>query len=332
MCADRRTDCRALPHAGYLTINIYGGVNGDMHGFTRIYVAGAGGMLGAAVVDECSADATVEASDLEPRAPWLERVDVSDMVAFGDAVEAFRPDLLVNLAAFTDLEFCELNPEAAWSSNAVGAENGGLIAQRLDIPYVYISSAGIFGGEKEWYDDDDQPDPLTVYARSKLHGEVFVQQKIDKHFILRPGWMMGGGPDLDKKFVNKVYRQIRDGATTIHAVTDLLGSPTYTHDFARGLLRVAGSGLYGTYNLVCGGTASRYDVARAFVEHLGLEDEVTVVPVTSDFFATTYFANRPASEQLVNSRLQERGLDAMPHWRDALASYSEVFRADLAAG
>ena len=158
-----------------------------------------------------------------------------------------------------------------------------------------------------------------------------MQEEIRRHFVLRPGWMMGGGPDLDKKFVNKVYRQIRAGATTIHAVTDLLGSPTYTHDFARGLLRVAGSGLYGTYNLVCGGTASRYDVARAFVQNLGLEDQVTVVPVTSDYFAETYFANRPASEQLVNSRLKERGLDAMPHWRDALEDYSEIFRADLAS-
>ena len=92
---------------------------------------------------------------------------------------------------------------------------------------------------------------------------------------------------------------------------------------------MAGSGLYGTYNLVCSGTASRYDVACAFVESLGLTDQVEVVPVTSDFFAETYFANRPASEQLVNSRLKERGLDAMPHWRDALEDYSELFRRDL---
>lgn len=286
-------------------------------------------MLGAAVVDVCAAGATVEASDLEPRAAWLARVDVADLDAFGLAVDEFRPDLLINLAAFTDLEFCELNPEAAWASNALGAENGGRIAQRHDIPYVYISTAGIFGGEKEWYDDDDEPDPLTVYARSKLHGERFVQQQIAKHFVLRPGWMMGGGPDLDKKFVNKIYRQIRDGATTIHAVTDLLGSPTYTHDFARGLLGVAASGSYGTYNMVCSGTASRYDVARAFIECLGLEDEVEVVPVTSDFFAKTYFANRPASEQLINSRLQERGLDQMRHWRDALADYSSDFKHHL---
>jgi dTDP-4-dehydrorhamnose reductase len=303
---------------------------GDVNGFSRIYVAGAGGMLGAAVVEACAQVAAVAPSDLEPRADWLDRVDVADADAFGRAVETFEPDLIINLAAFTDLEFCELNPERAWASNAIGAENGGRIANRLDVPYVFISTAGIFGGEKDVYDDHDAPDPLTVYARSKLHGEVFVQQHVRRHLVLRPGWMMGGGPDLDKKFINKIYAQIRDGATTIHAVTDRLGSPTYTRDFARGLLHVARSGRFGTYNQVCDGTASRYDVARAFVTCLGLEDEVEVVPVTSAFFAETYFADRPASEQLVNTRLREAGLDTMRHWRVALEEYSGVFRHDLA--
>lgn len=305
-------------------------MDGDERGFSRIYVAGAAGMLGEAVLAACAEDHAVEASDLVPRTPWMSRVDVADEDLFGRAVEAFGPDLLVNLAAETDLEVCERDPDRAWASNAIGAVNGGRIAERLGIPYVYISTAGIFGGEQEWYSDDDTPDPLTVYATSKLHGERFVQEHVSRHFVLRPGWMMGGGPELDKKFVNKVYRQIRGGATTIHAVTDLLGSPTYTHDFARGLLRVARSGLYGTYNQVGSGTASRYDVAVAFVEDLGLSGEVTVLPVTSDHFAEDYFAHRPASEQLLNTRLGERGLDGMRHWREALAEYSEVFRRDLA--
>jgi dTDP-4-dehydrorhamnose reductase len=301
-----------------------------MHAYSRIYVAGAAGMLGEAVLTACSHDSEVEASDIVPRTDAMSSLDVADAELFAKAVEAFEPDLIINLAAETDLELCEREPERAWASNAVGAENGGRIAEQLGVPYVYISTAGIFGGEQEWYSDDDVPNPLTVYAKSKLHGERFVQQHVGRHFILRPGWMMGGGPDLDKKFVNKVYRQIRDGATTIRAVTDLLGSPTYTHDFARGLLRVARSGRYGTYNQVCGGTASRYDVALALVDNLGLADEVEVIPVTSEYFAETYFAHRPASEQLVNSRLRERGLDVMRDWREALDEYSEVFRQDLA--
>ncbi len=293
----------------------------------RVYIAGAGGMLGAAVVEVWDAEGTVEASDLVPRGETMRRVDVADADAFGRAVADFGPDLLVNLAAETDLEQCEREPDRAWASNAVGAENGGRIAERLDIPYVYVSTAGVFGGEKEIYSDGDTPDPLTVYARSKLHGERYVQEHVRRHFVIRAGWMMGGGPGVDKKFIEKVHAQIRGGATTIYAVTDLLGSPTYTEDFARGMVRVVREAPYGTYHQVCHGTASRYDVAVAFVELLGLADHVEVVPVTSDHFAETYFAHRPPSEQLVNDRLAALGLDTMRHWRDALAEYSAVFPA-----
>ena len=138
--------------------------------------------------------------------------------------------------------------------------------------------------------------------------------------------MMGGGPDLDKKFVNKVYRQIRDGATTIHAVTDLLGSPTYTHDFARGLLRVAGSGRYGTYNLVVRRHRRAGTTSPRVRRLLGLEDEVAVVPVTSDFFADDLLRQPAGLRAAGQLTAAGAGLDPMPHWRDALAVYSEVFQ------
>ena len=282
-------------------------------------------MLGAAVVDAWAAEAEVAASDVEPRA-GQDRVDVADADAFAAAVEDFGPDLLVNLAAETDLEVCEREPERAWAANAHGAEHGGRIAQRLDIPYVFISTAGIFGGEKDVYSDGDTPDPLTVYARSKLAGERFVQDHVRRHFVLRAGWMMGGGPGVDKKFVEKLHAQLRRGVTTIHAVTDLFGSPTYTRDFARGMVRVVREAPYGTYNQVCHGPASRYDVAVAFVELLGLTGRVDVVPVTSAHFADTYFAHRPRSEQLRNDRLAALGLDTMRPWREALAEYAAAFR------
>lgn len=302
-------------------------------GATRVYIAGAGGMLGAAVVEAWTAEpgVVVAASDLAPRADWrhpieLSRLDVADHDAFAAAVDAFEPDLLVNLAAETDLERCERDPERAWASNAVGAENAGRIAERLGIPHVYVSTAGVFGGEKDVYDEDDEPDPLTVYARSKRHGEVAVQEQVTRHYVLRAGWMMGGGPGLDKKFVEKVHRQIRDGATTIHAVTDLLGSPTFTRDFARGMVRVVREAPPGLYHQVCHGSASRFDVAVGLVDELGLAGEVEVVPVTSEFFAADYFARRPDSEQLVNARLGALGLDTMRSWREALAEYAEDFR------
>jgi dTDP-4-dehydrorhamnose reductase len=296
----------------------------------RIYVAGCGGMLGQAVHAACSAVAEVAASDLEPRADWLGQLDVSDFDRFWAAADAFGPDLVINLAAQTDLELCEELPDLAKAANTVGAANGATIASRLGVPYVTISTAGIFDGRQDVYSDDDPAHPLTVYGATKLAGEEAVRATLAEHYVLRAGWMMGGGPDLDKKFVNLLYRQLAAGARTVHAVTDKLGSPTYTHDFAHGLLQVVGSGQYGTYNMVGEGPANRFDVAVELVRLLGLEDVVEVVPTTSEFFADDYFADRPRSEQLSNDRLHARGLGPMRPWRDALAEYAEEFAADLA--
>ena len=296
---------------------------------TRVYLVGAGGMLGDAVFAHFDSRYETRASDVNPRTAWLRQVDAADFGQLSADVRDFGTTLLVNLAAQTDLEYCEREPLQAWRDNAIGAENCALLAQQLEIPCVYISTAGIFGGEKTEYLDFDEPMPLTVYARSKLHGERFVERTCDQFYVFRAGWMMGGGPDLDKKFVNKVYRQIKNGARELYAVTDKLGTPTYTLDFARGIEHVAGSGLHGVYNQVCHGQGSRYDVACAFVDALGMSDQVTVHPVTSDHFAKEYFADRPASEQLVNFKLGQRGLDVMRPWQECLVEYAQVYLDDL---
>ena len=296
-----------------------------MPALDRIYVAGCGGMLGQAVHAAFAEVADVVASDLDPRADWLDQLDVADLDRFWAAVDAFRPDLVVNLAAQTDLELCERQPDLAHAANTVGTANGATVAARLGVPYVCISTAGIFDGSQDVYSDDDPPHPTTVYGATKLAGEQAARATLAEHFVLRAGWMMGGGPELDKKFVNLLHRQLAAGARTLHAVTDKLGSPTYTHDFARGILAVAGSGQYGTYNMVGEGPASRYDVAVELVRLLGLADVVEVVPTSSAFFADDYFADRPRSEQLSNDRLRERGFGPMRPWREALAEYAEEF-------
>ena len=295
----------------------------------RVYLVGSGGMLGEAVFNHFNAGYETRATDLTPRADWLGQIDAANFDQLSHDVRDFGADLLINLAAQTDLEFCEREPLVAWRDNALGAENCALLAQQLEIPCVYISTAGIFGGEKTEYLDYDEPLPLTVYAKSKLYGERFVERTCDQFFVFRAGWMMGGGPQLDKKFVNKVYKQIKGGARELRAVTDKLGTPTYTLDFARGIEHVVKSDLHGVYNQVCHGAGSRYDVACAFVEALGMSDQVTVHPVTSEFFAAEYFADRPASEQLVNFKLGERGLDVMRTWQECLTEYAALYVEDL---
>lgn len=293
----------------------------------KVYIAGCGGMLGEAVYQRfVGSGATVLASDIDLNVPWLEYADVRDFSAVDKHIRQFKPDLIINLAALTDLEYCELNVEDSWLTNGLGAENLGLIATKLDVPYVYISTAGIFGGEKDVYNDFDAPNPLAIYAKSKYYGERYVCTSVPKHFVFRAGWMMGGGPGKDKKFINKIFKQIAAGAKVLNVVDDKLGTPTYTVDFANGIFHLVQSEMYGLYNQVCSGLSSRHEVATEFVRLLGLTNSIKVKIVPSSYFAKDYFAPRPASEQLVNLKLNMRGMNHMRDWRICLAEYATNFK------
>ncbi len=296
---------------------------------TKVYIAGCGGMLGKAVYGYFSNRTTVKATDIDLNESWLEKADVREYAEMEASITSFAPDLIINLAALTSLEFCEKNADNAWKTNALGAENVGLIANQLDVPTVYISTAGIFDGEQEFYNDFDEPGPLGIYAKSKYYGEQYIKRTVRKHFIFRAGWMMGAGPDKDKKFVNKIYQQILAGKDELFIVDDKLGTPTYTNSFAEGIFKVVETDLYGLYNQVCGGDCSRYDVAVEFVKLLGMENKITVTKVSSDYFKEEYFAPRPASEKLVNMKLDARNINFMPHWKDALADYAKVYQEHL---
>ena len=291
---------------------------------TKIYIAGSGGMLGEAVYEHFSDLATVRATDVDLNVDWLHYADVTDFNELKKDIENFSPDVIINLAAMTDMEECERRQTDAWKVNALGAENCVRIASNLGVPYVYISTAGIFGGEKEFFTDYDQPNPLSIYAKSKYHGEK-VALAYQRAFAIRAGWMMGGGPEKDKKFINKIFRQIESGKAELFVVDDKLGTPTYTIDFAKGIHKLIESELYGVYNQVCQGSCSRFDVAEAFLELLGVDDRVTLKKVESDFFKEEYFALRPFSEKLVSLKLEHYGLYVMRPWKESLEEYSKRF-------
>ena len=287
----------------------------------RAYISGCGGMLGHAFHEEFAACADVRCTDIDVNEEWLDYLDARDFAAYRDDVRAFAPDHLFHLGALTDLEYCETHPEETYATNTMAVENAVYIANELDIPLLYIGTAGIFDGRQDLYDDWDAPSPLGAYARAKWAGEEFVKQNARTYLICRAGWMMGGGPRKDKKFIQKLMRQLRDGRTELHVVDDKLGTPTYTRDFAHNVRLLLERRWWGLYNMVCQGATSRLEVAQALVHELGLDDEVTVTPVSSEYFATTYFAPRPGCERLVNRKLALRGLDVMRPWREALTEY-----------
>jgi len=294
----------------------------------RIYVAGSGGMLGEAMHRVLSERHELKCTDIDLNVPWLDLCDFRDFDAYKKSVEAFRPDALFHLGAHTSLEYCEQNPDDAYRTNTLAVEHAATLANAHGIPLVYISTAGIFDGEKQLYDDWDTPAPLGVYARSKHLGEILVQRRVDKHFICRAGWMMGGGPGKDKKFISKIMDQLAAGATVLNVVDDKLGTPTYTVDFARNLETLIGTEFYGLYNMVCGGETGRLEVAQELVSILGLENHVEIRAVGSDYFAKDYFAPRPPCERLVNNKLNLRGLNQMRDWRVALEDYVSDYYAE----
>ena len=296
---------------------------------TRIYIAGCGGMLGKSVYKTFSDIGTVKATDIDLNESWLEYADVRDYRDVEKSIKSFMPEIIINLAAKTDMEECEREQENAWLTNALGAENLALMAIELGVPYIYICTAGIFGGEKEFFNDFDEPNPLSIYAKSKYSGELFTKQNVRKHYVVRAGWMMGGGPLKDKKFINKIFKQIVSGVKELNVVDDKLGTPTFTDDFAEGLLNLVKSDMYGVYNQVCGDSCSRFDVAVEFLRLLGLTDKIKITKVSSDFFRQEYYAPRPFSEKLITMKLDARGLNVMRDWRTCLKEYSKEFQHNL---
>ena len=284
-------------------------------------------MLGLAVYDEFSRlYEDVLATDIDINEPWLSLLDVRDIKACEQVFESFKPNLVLHLAAHTDLEYCEQNQDDAWMTNALGAENVAIISKKHGATLVYISTAGVFGGEKEFYSDFDTPNPLSYYAKSKHHAEMFVERYLPEHYIFRAGWMMGGGIKKDKKFIRKIYEQIKTGSKQLFVVDDKLGTPTYTVDFARSMAKVIDTGYYGLYNQVCSGSCSRYDVALEFLKLLDLHNDIEVIKVPSDYFKTEYFAPRPWSEKLVNMKLNARNINYMRDWRECLVEYAVEYK------
>jgi dTDP-4-dehydrorhamnose reductase len=288
---------------------------------SKIYMAGSGGMLGQAFHAVFQESHELKCTDKDVNDKWLSFLDFRDLEAYRKDVEAFKPDYLFHLGAYTDLEYCERNVEDAYLTNTTSVENAVWIANKLDIPLLYISTAGIYDGRKDTYDDWDLPNPLGHYARSKYMGELYVAANSRRHLICRAGWMMGGGPAKDKKFISKLMKQLKGGARELNIVSDKLGTPTYTMDFAANVQALVDKEYWGLYNMVCEGTTGRVEVAKELVSVLGLSSSIRVNEVSSDFFKDTYFAPRPDSERLINRKLALRGVNLMRDWRVALKDY-----------
>lgn len=290
----------------------------------KIFIAGCGGMLGEAFYAQFKDDYIIKCTDKDVNEEWLSYLDFRDYESYKKEVILFNPDYLFHLGAYTDLEFCEQNADETYMTNTLGVENAVYLSNELNIPMLYISTAGIFDGKKELYDDWDIPNPLGVYARSKFMGERFVVENAKRFLVCRAGWMMGSGPKKDKKFIQKLMQQIKEGKEELFIVNDKDGTPTYTHDFAKTVKELIKYEYWGLYNCVCGGQTSRLEVAQELLNVIKKQD-IKITTVTSEYFKDIYFAERPASERLVTKKLDLRGVNKMRDWKVALKEYVENY-------
>jgi dTDP-4-dehydrorhamnose reductase len=269
----------------------------------RVVITGSKGQLGAALV---AAFAHAERLEID-----LPEHDITDL-GIVDTVAGFAPDLIIHGAAITNVDGCEADPELAYRVNAIGSRNLALAAQRLDRPIIYISTDYVFDGAKETpYWETDAPNPLSVYAATKLAGEQLVRELAPRHHVARIAWLYGHSP---RNFCQTVLRLARErGEMTM--VTDEVGSPTYAPDVARALVALAPTGAYGTYHLTNSGVCSRHEWACAILELAGLGH----VPVHA---AQEYqrAARVPKRVELRNAFGAAIGITMRP-WREALAEY-----------
>jgi len=287
----------------------------------RIYIAGCGGMLGEAFYKVFSKKYKLRCTDIDINEKWLSYLDFRKYKNYFTDVKKFSPNYLFHLGAYTDLEFCEKNKKKAYETNTQSVINAVKISNILKIPLIYISTAGIFDGKKISYHELDKPKPISQYAKTKYLGEVYVQKYSLQYLICRAGWMMGGGPKKDKKFVQKIISQIKKGRKELFVVNDKLGTPTYTHDFAKNLKLLIEKKQRGLFNMVCSGVTSRLSVAKEICKNFNLLHKIKINVVKSTYWKKIYFAPRPNSERLINKRLNNKKLNIMRNWKTSLKEY-----------
>ena len=293
--------------------------------FKKALVFGANGMLGTTLKKVTDVN-KFKLTDKDTNTD-IEFCDIRDLKHVTEVVNQYNPDIILNFAALVDLEYCEKEKDDCYLTNTIAAVHLFNLCKDKNIPYIFISTAGIFGNDKEFFTEDDQPYPLSAYGKSKYYTEQsLLNQNYPKYWIFRAGWMMGGGPDVDKKFVNKIMKQIKNGAKELNVVDDKLGVPTYTKDFALSILKHIENDLpYGLYNMVSKGEASRYDTSVAIKEYLNLD--ITINKVDSDYYKEEYFAPRPYSEKLINKNLNDLDRNYMREWKVCLHDYlNEYFK------
>lgn len=281
----------------------------------KLLVTGAAGMLGR--------DVMLAAGNAGHQVVGYghAELDVGDGAAVSSKIGGERPDVVINCAAWTDVDGAEEAEEEATRINGAGAGNVAAAAAAVGASVVYVGSDYVFDGSKGApYVETDQTAPLSAYGRSKLAGEEATRAANKRHFVVRSAWLFGtGGPN----FVETMLRLAADHGEVL-VVRDQVGSPTYTWHLAYGIVRLIEGVEFGIHHMAAAGSCSWYEFAREIFEQANVECKV--MSATTEMLGRP--APRPAYSALASQR--EHAIE-LPSWQDGLAAYLSQRRAESEA-
>lgn len=271
-------------------------------------MTGVKGQLGFDVMQE------LNQRGIEAVGTDVEEMDITDKKAVEDVLLSEKPDGVIHCAAYTAVDGAEDNEELCRNINAEGTKNIAEICRKLNCKMMYISTDYVFDGQgvRPWEPDDNRH-PLNVYGLTKCEGEEAVEKLLDKYFIVRIAWVFGLNGN------NFIKTMLRLGKTKdrLTVVSDQIGSPTYTYDLARLLVDMIQTEEYGKYHATNEGLCSWYEFACEIFHQAGISVEVK--PVTSEEYPAK--AKRPFNSRMNKDKLEERGFQRLPDWKDALHRY-----------
>lgn len=245
--------------------------------------------------------------------------DITKPVEMRTRLTGIAPDLVINTAAFHRVDECEDKPELSFRVNSIAVRDLALICRDLDACLTHFSTDYVFNGEKTHpYSEEDAPDPLSVYAASKLAGEQFVRHILPRYFVIRTCGLYGKAGCWGKgtNFVDSMIAFQKQGRT-LRVVDDQRITPTSTTELAAKIIELIGTTHYGLYHMTNEGECTWYEFTRAIFEILGREADIH--PVSSAEYGAQ--ARRPAYSVLENAHANGIGISSFRDWREALAEY-----------
>lgn len=273
----------------------------------RILVTGVKGQLGHDIVRQ--ADGRHDMTGID-----IDELDIGDFGAVQTFVKSARPDLVINCAAYTNVDGCEANDTLAYKVNAAGPRNLAVACAGTGARLLQVSTDFVFDGMASApYVEYDRANPLSAYGKSKWAGEELVRQILPRHYIVRTAWLYG----LNGNNFVKTMLKLAQTNNRLTVVDDQRGTPTYSWDLAGEILRIVETDLYGTYHCTNEGDCTWNDFAREIFLQKGID--VEVAPITTQQLGRP--AARPAYSVLRNLMLEISIGNRMRPWKDALAEY-----------